>query len=84
MKRFPITTIPIPIKPRSNTLLLNLKIFTKSINHLFKRGTTLRILGYQVSPLVPADPFGGRVGFLKGGHFFDQGVVEGPVGFCAE
>lgn len=71
MKRFPIGTIPIPIKPSPDTLLLNPKIFAQTIDDPFKGGTTLRILGDQMGAFVPGDPFGGPIGFLELCHFFD-------------
>ncbi len=85
MKWLPIRTIPIPIESRPDTFLFAFGILAQSINHHFKRWRPLRIFGDQMSPLVPADPFGsGFVFFLEGAHFFHEFVVQVPVGFGTE
>ena len=85
MKRLPIRTIPIPIKPRPHTLSPNTKILTQLVNHHFKRLRSLRLFTNQMCPLMPTLPFGPfDILCLKCTHFGDEFVVDVPIGFGAE
>ena len=85
MKWLPIGTISIPVEPRSDARLLDLKIFTDAIHNLFKGRRTIGVLANKVCTLMPRNPLTiADIFLLEGSHFGNEGIVKGPIRFGSE
>lgn len=85
MEGFPVGAIFVPVESGSDARLPNLKVVAQLVNDFLKSLRSAWVLGNQVSPFVPRQPFTSTdILLLEVRHFFHELVVQLPVIFGAK